>query len=142
MTRVLLYSDEPILAKGLESVLRLVEGFDLMPTCVTVACLMEQMNNNAPDLVLMDLTHEITFAVLSEMKHAMMSCKIVLWVNLDLHRVCVPGDGIGRSRHPAQDLADGTPGEVLTESAIGRTVVRKGPHRQLPLRPPRGVDAA
>ena len=37
MTRILLYSDEPILAKGLESVLRQVEGFDLLPTCGTVA---------------------------------------------------------------------------------------------------------
>ena len=43
MTRILLYSDEPILAKGLESVLRQVEGFELLPTCGSVASLMEQM---------------------------------------------------------------------------------------------------
>ena len=35
MTRVLLYSDEPILAKGLESVLRQIEGFELLPTSNT-----------------------------------------------------------------------------------------------------------
>ena len=70
MTRILLYSDEPILAKGLESVLRQVEGFELMPTCITLAGLMEQIGQGSPDLVLMDLTPEITFAVLSEMKHA------------------------------------------------------------------------
>ena len=65
MTRILLYSDEPILAKGLESVLRQVEGFDLLPTCGSVSSLMEQMTLGSPDLVLMDLTPEITFAVLS-----------------------------------------------------------------------------
>src|SRR6266550_931508 len=81
MTRILLYSDEPILAKGLESVLRQVEGFELLPTCGTLAALMEQIGQSSPDLVLMDLTHEITFAVLSEMKHAMAHSKIVLWVN-------------------------------------------------------------
>src|ERR1035438_122427 len=81
MTRVLLYSDEPILAKGLESVLRQVEGFDLLPTCGSVSGLMEQMSQGSPDLVLMDLTPEITFAVLSDMKNAMMHSKIVLWVN-------------------------------------------------------------
>ena len=43
MTRILLYSDEPILAKGLESVLRQVEGFELLPTCSTVAGVMEQV---------------------------------------------------------------------------------------------------
>jgi DNA-binding NarL/FixJ family response regulator len=81
MTRILLYSDEPILAKGLESVLRQAESFELLPTCNSVTGLMEQVTEGAPDLVLMDLTPEVTFAVLSDMKHAMMSTKIVLWVN-------------------------------------------------------------
>ena len=40
MTRILLYSDEPILAKGLESVLRQAEGFDLLPTCSTISNVM------------------------------------------------------------------------------------------------------
>src|SRR5579883_730338 len=81
MTRILLYSDEPILAKGLEAVLRQVEGFELLPTCTTVAGVIDQVAHTIPDLVLMDLTSEITFAVLSELKHAMSSTKIVLWVN-------------------------------------------------------------
>jgi len=81
MTSVLLYSDEPILAKGLESVLRQVEGFQLLPTSNTLSSLMEQITQGAPDLVLMDLTAEITFAVLSDMKHAMNRSRIVLWVN-------------------------------------------------------------
>ncbi|MGO9895779.1 MAG: response regulator transcription factor [Bryobacteraceae bacterium] len=81
MTRILLYSDEPVLAKGLESVLRQAEGFELLPTCNSVTGLMEQVTEGTPDLVLMDLTPEVTFAVLSDMKHAMMSSKIVLWVN-------------------------------------------------------------
>ena len=81
MTRVLLYSDEPILAKGLESVLCQGEGFDLLPTCSTLASLMEQLTLVAPDLVLMDLTQEVTFAVLSDMKSALKLSKVVLWVN-------------------------------------------------------------
>jgi len=81
MTRVLLYSDEPILAKGLESVLRQIEGFELLPTSNTLSSLMEQISQGTPDLVLMDLTAEITFAVLSDMKHAMNRSRIVLWVN-------------------------------------------------------------
>jgi DNA-binding NarL/FixJ family response regulator len=95
MTRILLYSDEPILAKGLESVLRQVEGFDLLPTCTTVACLLEQVAYGAPDLVLMDLTPEITFAVLSDMKHAMTSSKIVLWVNSISTELAFQAMGLG-----------------------------------------------
>jgi len=81
MTRILLYSDEPILAKGLESVLRQVDGFDLLPTCTSVTGVMETVAQGSPDLVLLDLTSEITFAVLTELKHALGNSKIVLWVN-------------------------------------------------------------
>jgi len=95
MTRILLYSDEPILAKGLEAVLRQVEGFDLLPTCGSVASLVEQMAQGSPELVLMDLTPEITFAVLNEMKHAMMSCKIVLWVNSISTELAFQAMGLG-----------------------------------------------
>ena len=48
MTKILLYSDEPILAKGLESVLRQVEGFELLPTCATVAGVVEQVAQGSP----------------------------------------------------------------------------------------------
>ena len=95
MTRILLYSDEPILAKGLESVLRQVDGFELLPTCGSVASLVEQMTQGSPELVLMDLTPEITFAVLNEMKHAMMSCKIVLWVNSISTELAFQAMGLG-----------------------------------------------
>ena len=95
MTRILLYSDEPILAKGLESVLRQVEGFELLPTCSTVAAVVEQVASGGPDLVLMDLTPEITFAVLSEMKHAMLSCRIVLWVNTISTELAFQAMGLG-----------------------------------------------
>src|ERR1039457_2069976 len=95
MTRLLLYSDEPILAKGLESVLRQVDGFELLPTCGSIASLVDQMAQGSPELVLMDLTHEITFAVLNEMKHTMMSCKIVLWVNSISTELAFQAMGLG-----------------------------------------------
>ena len=95
MTRILLYSDEPILAKGLESVLRQVENFELLPTCTTVAGLMEQIAHGSPDLVLMDLTPEITFGVMSELKHAMTACKIVLWVNSISTELAFQAMGLG-----------------------------------------------
>ena len=101
MTRILLYSDEPILAKGLESVLRQVEGFDLLPTCNTVAGVVDQVAQGTPDLVLLDLTSEITFAVLSDMKHAIANTKIVLWVNSISTELAFQAMGLGRARDPA-----------------------------------------
>jgi two-component system nitrate/nitrite response regulator NarL len=95
MTRILLYSDEPVLIKGLESVLLEAEGFDLLPTCPTVAALMEQMTAGASDLVLVDLTEAITFAVLSEMKLATMAPKILLWVNSISTELAYQAMGLG-----------------------------------------------
>ena len=95
MTRVLLYSDEPMLAKGLEAVLPEVAGFQLLPTCGSVACLTETLSNGVPDLLLMDLTEEITFSVLSELKRAMMACKIVLWVNKISTELAFQAMGLG-----------------------------------------------
>src|SRR5205823_11323888 len=83
------------LAKGLESVLRQVEGFELMPTCITLAALMEQIGQSSPDLLLMNLTNEITFAMLSEMKHAMAHSKIVLWVNSISTELAFQAMGLG-----------------------------------------------
>jgi DNA-binding NarL/FixJ family response regulator len=94
-TRILLYSDEPILAKGLESVLRQVEGFELLPTCGSISGLLEQMASGAPDLVLMDLTAEVTFGVLSDLKHAMTNCRIVLWVNSISTELAFQAMGLG-----------------------------------------------
>jgi len=95
MTRILLYSDEPILCKGLESVLRQVEGFELLPTCGSLPCLLEQMARLAPDLVLMDLTSEVTFGVLSDMKHALAHTRIVLWVNAISTELAFQAMGLG-----------------------------------------------
>src|SRR5262245_46476547 len=93
--RILLYSEEPILAQGLESVLRQSEGFELLPASTTVVGLLDQVAQGAPDLVLMDLTPEITFAVLNELKHAMLTTKVVLWVNNIATELAFQAMGLG-----------------------------------------------
>jgi DNA-binding NarL/FixJ family response regulator len=80
MTRILLYSNEPVLAKGLEAVLRQTREFELLPACGALAGVMAQVAQGTPGLLLMDLTREVTFAVLGEIRRAMADLKIVLWV--------------------------------------------------------------
>jgi DNA-binding NarL/FixJ family response regulator len=75
--KVYLYSNEPVLFKGLESVLRQEREFNLLPACGAAA----GMTTETPDLVLIDLTPEVTFGILSEIKHALMGAKVILWVN-------------------------------------------------------------
>jgi DNA-binding NarL/FixJ family response regulator len=95
MTRVLLYSDEPILSKGLEAVLRQEPEFELLPACGSVAGLIEHLLSHEPDVLLMDLTPEVTFAVLSDMRHALMKTKVVLWVNAIPTELAFQAMGLG-----------------------------------------------
>jgi len=147
MTRILLSAGEPILAKGLEHLLRQVEGFELLPTCCGVAALMESISKGAgPDLLLLDLTPDVTFAVMSELKRAMADAKIVLWVNsasteLTLQAMGLGVRGILRKQLPAglqvKCLQRVLEGELWFERALtdgpvsARRVVLTGPEGEV-----------
>jgi two-component system response regulator DesR len=81
MTRVYLYSDQPILAKGLEAVLSAAGKFQLESSYSGTQELAERLQANAPDILLLDVPPEITFAVLTDIKPVILNCKLVLWVN-------------------------------------------------------------
>jgi DNA-binding NarL/FixJ family response regulator len=93
--RIVICSDEPLLSKSLESKLQLVEGLELTPTCTTLANLVETISKDFADLVLLDLTPEITFAVLTELKHAIANSRIVLWVNTISTELAFQAMGLG-----------------------------------------------
>lgn len=75
--------------------LQQAEDFELLPVCGAVSSVMEQISQGSPDLVLLDLTPEITFAVLSDMKHSMASGKIVLWANSISNELAFQAMGLG-----------------------------------------------
>src|SRR5262252_7559720 len=95
MTRIVLYSDQPILAQGLRSVLSGVPGYEVNSVANTIPALMETMVAHQPDIVLMDLTAEVTFGALSEMKRAMANSKIVLWVHTISTELAFQAMGLG-----------------------------------------------
>src|ERR1041384_2328571 len=95
MTRIVLYSDQPILAQGLRSVLTGVAGYELHSVATTMPALMETMVTQQPDIILMDLTSEVTFGALSEMKRAMANTKIVLWVHTISTELAFQAMGLG-----------------------------------------------
>jgi DNA-binding NarL/FixJ family response regulator len=81
MIRILLYSDEPVLAKGFASVLSAEEGLELISIHSNMTELSETLKTASPDILLMDLTASVTFAVLSDLKKTVADCKVVLWVH-------------------------------------------------------------
>lgn len=95
MPRILLCSGEPILARGLESVLRHVQGFELLPSCSSIAGLQEQVASGKPEVLLLDLSPEVSFAVLSELKQSAPDTSIVLWVTAISTELAFQAMGLG-----------------------------------------------
>ena len=81
MTRILIYGVEPTVLKRIEAALHQAGDFEVLPIPATLGELMDQAGRRTPELLLMDLTPEVTFAALSEIRRTMGETKIVLWVH-------------------------------------------------------------
>jgi DNA-binding NarL/FixJ family response regulator len=80
MIRVLLYTDEPALAQGLCSMLA-GGGFEIVGSCSRMGAVLDTLKHEEPDLLILNLTSEVTFAALGAIKQSTAACKLVLWVH-------------------------------------------------------------
>ncbi|MBM3745494.1 MAG: response regulator transcription factor [Acidobacteria bacterium] len=81
MARVLLYSDEPVLAHGFLTVAGGFPGLERCGVCQSPAELVERaLAEDRPDVLLIDLTPEVTFGLLTQLRRELPLCRIVLWV--------------------------------------------------------------
>ncbi len=109
MARVLLCTDEPILAEGLTKILADTEGLDLCSWCSSVDTLAAQLEQHQPELLLVDMTNDVTFSVLSSLHGISYQAKIVLWVHtisteLALQAMSLGIRGILRKTLPVETL--------------------------------------
>jgi DNA-binding NarL/FixJ family response regulator len=80
MARVLLFTDEPVLARGFIGIVSSVPGFDTVSVCHTTAELAETVPKLTPEVLLIDLTPDVTFGVLTQLQRDLPNCRIILWV--------------------------------------------------------------
>ena len=105
MIRFLLHTSDPSLAQALLPVLEGAGGFEVLPLCTSVERLAEELVQRPPDVALLELNSDVTFALLARMKQES-SSKLVLWVNtispeLALHAMELGVRGILRKSLPA-----------------------------------------
>ncbi len=81
MYRVTLFSDEPILAEGLASVLSPLVGMEINGTYRDLNALLDALRAREPDVLLMDFKPEENFAALLELRNRIPACRIILWVH-------------------------------------------------------------
>jgi two-component system, NarL family, nitrate/nitrite response regulator NarL len=79
MVRVVVYSDQPILAKGLERLIDADPALELTAWCENVLTLKDHMANVWPDVAVVDLTPQITIPVLGELQSLTPGCRLILW---------------------------------------------------------------
>ena len=81
MVRVLVYSDQPILAKGLETLMYGDPAWEVDACCSDVAAVKARLANQVPDLAVLDLTPALTFSALHDLQSLAPQCKLILWTH-------------------------------------------------------------
>lgn len=79
MARIVIYTDEPILAMGMKSLLAGDRMFTVSACCSQLEALRARLADERPDLALVDVTHEITRVRMDELQSLAPDCKIILW---------------------------------------------------------------
>src|SRR5580704_7705595 len=111
MTRIRLYSSEPILAQGLSSVLDGNSDLRLVGVSNSTDNLGITLETEKPDILLLDLTSDVSFQLLRELKKRSDSCKMLLWVNAISTELAFQAMGLGvrgivRKTLPAETLIE------------------------------------
>jgi DNA-binding NarL/FixJ family response regulator len=132
MASVLLCTDEPILAEGLTRILSDMEGHALVAWCSDLGSLAGKIDEFKPELLLIDLTAEVNFAVLSGLHQIARQARIVLWVHaisteLALQAMSLGIRGILRKTLPTETLvrclARVHEGELWFEKALTDSIM-------------------
>ena len=76
---VVLYSDQPLLAKGLAAALDPASGFRLEGVLNSLPETIEYVEKHPADILLLDFTAELTLPALQNFKHSDAHPKVVLW---------------------------------------------------------------
>jgi DNA-binding NarL/FixJ family response regulator len=79
-TYVLLFTDEPALSKGFVDVLSSDSEFFVLPVIDSIRGLVETLKAAVPDIILLDLTPEITNEIIIELQRLVRDSKLVLWL--------------------------------------------------------------
>jgi len=80
VTRILLYSPQPILTIGLIKILENKGGFSLS-TVNSVPALIERLESEQPSVILIDATPDISLGLLSRLRSMATAAHLVLWVD-------------------------------------------------------------
>jgi DNA-binding NarL/FixJ family response regulator len=80
MIRLLVYTNEPVVVAGLKLILGENQNYRIVRFAETLEALIEAAESDENDLVLLDLTAEVTLPKIAELRRRLPSSNVVLWV--------------------------------------------------------------
>ena len=95
MTKLAVYSVQPVLVAGLQAVLEPLDSLMLSGAFPTMDQLMEHAQIERPDLVLIELSEDITLEVLSALRSATANAPVILWVDAISTEFAAQAIGLG-----------------------------------------------
>src|SRR6266404_9835743 len=78
MTRILIAVNEPVLAAGLEAILK-QGGLEISDICADVAALFESIQRSRPDVAILGDTIAGTMSAIRDLRSLAPQCQILLW---------------------------------------------------------------
>ncbi len=78
MTSILLATNEPVLAKGLEIFL-VAAGLQISDVCTDIAELVHAFRSNPPDIAILDFPFLLDLDVIGDLRKLARKCQIVMW---------------------------------------------------------------
>jgi two-component system nitrate/nitrite response regulator NarL len=81
VVNVALYSVQPVLAAGFEAVIGTLDSFAVSRLCTDVTELMDHVNTARPELVLVEVTSDVTLSALKQLAAIAGRAPIILWVD-------------------------------------------------------------
>lgn len=78
MRRILIAVNEPVLAAGLESILK-TGGFEIVDICADVAALFESIQTSRPDVAIIDGIIASTMRLVRDLRSLVPQCQLLLW---------------------------------------------------------------
>lgn len=111
MTRVLLYTPEPVLGQGFLFLLAGNSNFAPSGVSTSADTLCAALEKENPDVLLLDFTSDVNFRLLRDLKKSCATCKILLWVSaisteLAFQAISLGVRGIIMKTLPAETLID------------------------------------
>jgi DNA-binding NarL/FixJ family response regulator len=119
--KIMFFTDEPQLASGTAALLSRAAEFELIPGPASILELLPEVRISQPDVLLVDVTPDMTIGLFRLLREAAPSCRLVLWARAVAPEVLAQAKQAGIAGFVRRTSGDGEFLHALSEVVEGGT---------------------